>query len=100
MAERNAVLRDDKRILYRIGVNLGDVLIEGEDIRGDGVNVAARLEGICGRHLAARGAQDARPPIRLETAPQAIENRRLRATRSWRDPAGERPARVRVTPAR
>ena len=33
-------------MLFRIGVNLGDVLIEGEDILGDGVNIAARLEGI------------------------------------------------------
>src|SRR3974390_20599 len=47
MAERNAALPDAKRILYRIGVNLGDVLIEGDNILGDGVNVAARLEGIC-----------------------------------------------------
>jgi TolB-like protein/class 3 adenylate cyclase len=47
MAERNASLPEAKRILYRIGVNLGDVLIEGEDILGDGVNIAARLEGIC-----------------------------------------------------
>ena len=46
MAERNAALPDAKRILYRIGVNLGDVLIEGDDILGDGVNIAARLEGI------------------------------------------------------
>jgi class 3 adenylate cyclase/TolB-like protein len=47
MSERNAALPEAKRILYRIGVNLGDVLIEGDDILGDGVNVAARLEGIC-----------------------------------------------------
>jgi TolB-like protein/Tfp pilus assembly protein PilF len=47
MAERNAALPDARRILYRIGVNLGDVLIDGDDILGDGVNVAARLEGIC-----------------------------------------------------
>ena len=33
-------------MLFRMGVNVGDVLIEGEDILGDGVNVAARLEGI------------------------------------------------------
>ena len=46
MAERNAELPEAKHILYRIGVNLGDVLIDGEDILGDGVNVAARLEGI------------------------------------------------------
>ena len=47
MVERNADVPEDKRILYRIGVNLGDVLIDGEDILGDGVNIAARLEGIC-----------------------------------------------------
>ena len=47
MIERNAGTPEDKRIHYRIGVNLGDVLIEDDDILGDGVNVAARLEGIC-----------------------------------------------------
>src|SRR5271165_7379093 len=47
MAERNAPLPEAKRVLYRVGVNLGDVLIEGDDILGEGVNVAARLEGIC-----------------------------------------------------
>src|SRR5271165_6454974 len=46
MAERNAALPEAKRILYRIGVSLGDVLIECDDILGDGVNVAARLEAI------------------------------------------------------
>jgi TolB-like protein/class 3 adenylate cyclase/Tfp pilus assembly protein PilF len=47
MAERNEGVPEAKRIQYRIGVNLGDVLVEGEDILGDGVNIAARLEGIC-----------------------------------------------------
>src|SRR5277367_5553314 len=47
MAERNADTPEAKRIVYRIGVNLGDVLIEGDDILGDGVNIAARLEGLC-----------------------------------------------------
>jgi adenylate cyclase len=46
MAERNAEVSKDRRILLRIGINLGDVLIEGQDILGDGVNIAARLEGI------------------------------------------------------
>ena len=47
MVERNAETPDAKRIVYRIGVNLGDVLIEDDDILGDGVNIAARLEGLC-----------------------------------------------------
>src|SRR5580658_3737835 len=47
LVERNAETPENKRIVYRIGVNLGDVLIEGDDILGDGVNIAARLEGIC-----------------------------------------------------
>src|SRR5262252_7745496 len=46
MAERNEDVPEDRRMLFRIGINLGDVLIEGDDILGDGVNVAARLEGI------------------------------------------------------
>jgi adenylate cyclase len=46
MAERNQGVPEDHRMLFRIGINLGDILIEGEDILGDGVNVAARLEGI------------------------------------------------------
>jgi TolB-like protein len=46
MAERNEGVPQDRRMLFRIGINLGDVLIEGDDILGDGVNVAARLEGI------------------------------------------------------
>jgi adenylate cyclase len=47
MIERNADTPEAKRIVYRIGVNLGDVLIEDDDILGDGVNIAARLEGLC-----------------------------------------------------
>src|SRR5690349_19081974 len=46
MAERNEGVLPDRRMLLRIGINLGDILIEGDDILGDGVNVAARLEGI------------------------------------------------------
>src|ERR1700759_1165800 len=46
MAERNQGVPVDGRMLFRIGINLGDILIEGDDILGDGVNVAARLEGI------------------------------------------------------
>jgi adenylate cyclase len=46
MADRNRTAPECSRIEFRIGINLGDVIIEGEDIYGDGVNVAARLESI------------------------------------------------------
>src|ERR1700720_3301698 len=46
MRDRNAGVPQDRRIEFRVGVNLGDVIVEGEDIFGDGVNVAARLESI------------------------------------------------------
>src|SRR6516225_8901091 len=46
MAERNEGVPAERRMLFRIGINLGDILIDGDDILGDGVNVAARLEGI------------------------------------------------------
>ena len=44
MGERNARTAEDQRIVFRVGVNLGDVIVEADDIHGDGVNVAARLE--------------------------------------------------------
>ena len=46
MAERNRETPTDRRIEFRVGINLGDVMMDGEDIYGDGVNIAARLEGI------------------------------------------------------
>jgi len=46
IAELNADQGDDERIDYRVGVNLGDVIVDGDDLFGDGVNVAARLQEI------------------------------------------------------
>ena len=46
MAERNQGVPEDRCMLFRIGINLGDILIDGDDILGDGVNIAARLESI------------------------------------------------------
>src|SRR6516164_7864377 len=46
MIDRDADTPEDKRIRFRIGVNLGDVIVEPEDIFGDGVNIAARLEAL------------------------------------------------------
>jgi adenylate cyclase len=46
MAERNSSVPEDQRIVFRVGINLGDVIVEDGDIHGDGVNVAARLEAL------------------------------------------------------
>ncbi|MGC2782492.1 MAG: alpha/beta fold hydrolase [Roseiarcus sp.] len=47
MVERNVGMPEARRVVYRIGVHLGDVLIDGDDILGEGVNIAARLESVC-----------------------------------------------------
>ena len=46
LQQRNAGMAEDRRILYRIGINIGDIVADGEDIYGDGVNIAARLQAI------------------------------------------------------
>lgn len=67
MRKRNAVLAEDKRLLLRIGINLGDVILDGDDIYGDGVNIAARLEklaepgGICVRRNVRNQVRDKLP---------------------------------------
>jgi adenylate cyclase len=68
MAARNAEVLQDKRIEFRVGINVGDVIIEENDIYGDGVNIAARLEtlalpgGIC---VSARVQEDTRNKLDL-----------------------------------
>src|SRR5262249_52888353 len=46
MAERASAMPEDRRIAFRIGLHVGDIIVDGDDIFGDGVNVAARLETI------------------------------------------------------
>ena len=46
IGDRNADIPEENRLTYRIGINIGDIVVEGDDIYGDGVNVAARLEGL------------------------------------------------------
>ena len=85
MAERNAEVPVDRRMLFRIGINLGDILIEGEDILGDGVNVAARLEGIaepggiCISSSAYDQVRASRGPDRRSWGAEAEEHRPPRA---------------------
>ena len=60
MKAANCDIQEDRRIVLRIGINLGDVMVEGGDLYGDGVNIAARLEGIAkpGSVLLSRTAYD------------------------------------------
>jgi adenylate cyclase len=44
LSDKNDLLPDSKRMQFRIGINLGDVMVDGEDVYGDGVNIAARLQ--------------------------------------------------------
>jgi adenylate cyclase len=46
MREQNADVPAERQLVYRIGINIGDIIVEGDDIYGDGVNIAARLEGL------------------------------------------------------
>lgn len=58
--QRNEELPDDERLVFRMGINVGDVIAEGGDLLGDGVNVAARLEGVAepGGIILSRSARD------------------------------------------
>ena len=47
MVKRNAGIPAEKQIVFRIGINVGDIIIDGDDIFGDGVNIAARLAALC-----------------------------------------------------
>ena len=61
MEASNAGLAQDRRITLRIGVNLGDLMVEGGDLYGDGVNVAARLQAMAGPGRNLRLGQRPRP---------------------------------------
>src|SRR5882762_1544371 len=80
MADRNAVIPSDSHIEFRIGVHQGDVVIEDDDIFGDAVNVAARLEGLAepgGICVSARVRGDAAGKLHLafeDMGEQALKN--------------------------
>src|SRR5262249_25074929 len=66
IAQANAALPQARRMQFRIGVNLGDVLVEGDGIFGDGVNIAARLESLCdtgGLKLSGRAYAEGRAKV-------------------------------------
>ncbi|MET0599172.1 MAG: adenylate/guanylate cyclase domain-containing protein [Mesorhizobium sp.] len=71
VGERNAAAPEGQSIRFRIGINVGDIIVEGEDIYGDGVNIASRLEGMAepGGIFISRTAADQvrdKVPIRIE----------------------------------
>jgi TolB-like protein/cytochrome c-type biogenesis protein CcmH/NrfG len=101
MAGRNTDVPEDRQMLLRIGINLGDVLIEGDDILGDGVNVAARIEsvaepgGICISEAAYQQVRD-RLGVNFEDAGEHQLKNIARPVRIYRarlsDPAQPTPA--------
>src|ERR1700730_8207267 len=80
MIDRNANVPEDKRISFRVGVNLGDVIVEPEDIFGDGVNIAARLEalaepgGICISRVVRDQIRDKLPYAFEDMGEQSVKN--------------------------
>ena len=103
MAERNATMPAKKRIDFRIGINMGDIVVEDGDIFGDGVNVAARLEtlaepgGIC---VSARVQEDAAGKLDLafeDLGEQSLKNI-ARPIRAYRVATGAVPTTVQETP--
>ena len=80
MVERNADVPLEKRIEFRVGLNLGDVMIEGRDLYGDGVNIAARLEalaepgGICISQTVLNHARDKVPFDVEDAGEQTLKN--------------------------
>jgi len=80
LAEDNTAMLSDRRIALRIGIHQGDIVVEGDDIFGDGVNVAARLEGLAepgGICVSARVQEDAAGRLDLafeDIGEQALKN--------------------------
>src|ERR1700738_2571083 len=80
MGDRNAETAEDKRITFRVGINLGDVIAEPDDIYGDGVNVAARLEtlaepgGICISRVVRDQIRDKLPYPFEDRGEQSVKN--------------------------
>lgn len=71
MLSRNTNIPEAEQIVFRIGVNIGDIIIDGDDILGDGVNVAARLEALCepgGVYISRAANEQVRDKLRLSFA--------------------------------
>ena len=101
MAERNTDVAADNRIEFRIGINLGDVIVEGDDLFGDGVNIAARLEGLAEARRRVRVRHGARPGARQAADASRIwASSRSRTSRGRCGSIGSRLARRMREPRR
>lgn len=95
MARRNSGLAESRHIVFRIGLHLGDVLVEGDDLYGDGINVAARLEGLAepgGICLSQQALDQVETKLDLayeDMGEQRLKNiaRPVRVWRVWRNEA-------------
>ena len=87
MVERNAGVPEDRQIKFRIGINVGDLIVDGDDFYGDGVNMAARLEGLASPggiacSAAARSRWDATSNYGSRPIPTSILSAHIRAIRN------------------
>ncbi len=112
VAERNADQPADRRIAYRIGVNIGDIVVDGDDILGDGVNIAARLEaladpgGIC---LSGKVHDEVKSKLgvafedlgrqRVKNIPEPVRAFKVRLDSARAQPRVATPARARALPS-
>ena len=97
MAAHQAAVPEDRRIAFRIGINVGDIIIDGDDIFGDGVNLAARLQeiaapgGICLSRAAREQIGDRLEVMFEDAGEQGLKNI-ARPVRVWRWRAGGMPS--------
>src|SRR5262249_51621509 len=104
MIDREAEIPEDRRIRFRIGINLGDVIVEDNDIYGDGVNIAARLEalaepgGICISRMVRDQIRDKLPYLFEDMGEQVLKNIAL-PVRAYRVATGAVSATAQGTPA-
>ena len=104
MPERNAEVPSDKKIEFRIGINVGDIIVDGDDIFGDGVNVAARLEsisepgGICASDVVHQQVDGRVEALFADLGDQNLKNI-ARPVRVYRLDLGQKPRSASEAPA-
>ncbi len=80
LGERDAAVPENRRIIYRVGINIGDIVVEDDDIYGDGVNIAARLQALAdpgGLCVSGKVIEEVRTRLDIsyqDRGPQALKN--------------------------